>query len=62
MNAPEDTDKSDTDYVTLDDLAAYGLTLAEVRRLDPAPVEYMALDDRPSWLRAELAELLGGGA
>jgi hypothetical protein len=58
MNATEATGIGDTRYVTLADLAAYGLTLADVRRLDPAPVEYTALDDSPCWRRDELLPLL----
>jgi hypothetical protein len=54
----DEEDMGDTRFVTLDDLASYGLTLAEVRRLDPAPVEYRALDGSPCWCRDELLPLL----
>jgi hypothetical protein len=47
-----------TDYLTLDELAPYGITLAELRRLDPAPVERVALDGSPCWVRDELLVLV----
>jgi hypothetical protein len=47
--------------VTIAHLKAYGLTVRDVRRLDPAPVEYVGLDKRPCWLRDELLPLLDEG-
>jgi hypothetical protein len=55
-----DFPSEDRDYYTLDDLAALDLTPADVRRLDPPPVERTALDGGPCWARADLADRLGG--
>jgi hypothetical protein len=49
------------EYLTADDLEALGITVKDIRRLNPQPVEYTALDGRPCWRRDELAELLGEG-
>jgi len=46
------------DYLTVDDLEALGVTIEEVRRLDPPPVEYTALDGRPCWRRDDLLDAL----
>jgi hypothetical protein len=47
------------DYIiTIEELAAYDITLADVRQLDPAPVERTGRDGWPCWLREELAPLL----
>jgi hypothetical protein len=48
------------DDLTADDLEALGITVEDIRRLDPQPVEYTALDGRPCWRRDDLADLLGG--
>jgi len=48
------------DYLTADDLELLGVTVEDVRRLDPQPMEYIGLDGRPCWRRDDLAELLGG--
>jgi hypothetical protein len=48
------------DYLTANDLALDGITLEEVRRLDPPPVEYTALDGGPCWCREELVEVERG--
>ena len=47
-------------HITADELAEQGLTPADVSRRCPWAVEYTALDGRPCWLRADLAELLDG--
>jgi hypothetical protein len=49
---------TDTRIITLDMLADLGYGLADVRGLDPAPVEYTALDGRPCWLAEYLLPLL----
>ena len=46
-------------YVTAADLAAYDLTVEDVRRRCPWAVEYTALDGRPCWRREGLTPLLG---
>jgi hypothetical protein len=56
----KDLPSEDRDILTLDDLAALDLTPADVRRLDPPPVEPTALDGGPCWARAEVADRLGG--
>jgi hypothetical protein len=48
------------DFLTADDLEALAITVEDIRRLDPQPVEYVALGDRPCWRRDDLAELLEG--
>jgi hypothetical protein len=40
--------------VTVDTLAPYDLTEADVRRLWPRATPYIALDGRPCWLTADL--------
>jgi hypothetical protein len=44
--------------ITAAELADYALTPDDVRRLDPQPVEYTAIDGGPCWLREDLAGLL----
>jgi hypothetical protein len=46
------------EYLTADDLDALGVTVEDVRRLDPQPVEYTSLDGRPCWRRDELVDAL----
>jgi hypothetical protein len=48
------------EYFTPDDLEVLGITVEDVSRLDPQPVEYTALDGRPCRRRDDVAELLGG--
>jgi hypothetical protein len=45
-------------YITIPELADYGLTPQDVRRLYPWAVEYTALDGSPCWMRADLGEPL----
>jgi hypothetical protein len=61
---PGDGPDRDDDLLTAADLAAYGLTPQDVRRLCPWAVEYTALDGGPCWQAEDLAPLLdqGGGA
>jgi hypothetical protein len=49
-------------YVTLAELEGLGWTGDDVRRLDPRPIEYVALDGSPCWPRADLVPLLGDAA
>jgi hypothetical protein len=46
------------DYLTADDLETRGITVEDVRRLDPPPVEHTGHGRRPCWRRDDLAELL----
>jgi hypothetical protein len=52
------SDDLGTDYVTVADLAPYGLTSEDVRRGCPHAVEYTALDGSACWLAQDLSELL----
>jgi hypothetical protein len=45
--------------ITAEELAGIGLSAADVRRLAPHAVEYVALDGGACWRREDLAELLG---
>jgi hypothetical protein len=47
-----------TELVTIDELEAAGLTLADVRQRCRGAVERLDLDGRLCWLRDELAPLL----
>jgi hypothetical protein len=49
---------TDSRYVTLDELAAAGLTVDDVLQRCPHAIEYRALDGSPCWRRADLAPLL----
>jgi hypothetical protein len=51
------TPPAERDLVTEADLLQLGIALADVRRLDPAPTEYVALGGSPARLVADLAEL-----
>jgi hypothetical protein len=48
--------------VTAADLAAHGLTPADVRRSCPWAVEYTAIGGDPCWRREDLALLFDGRA
>jgi hypothetical protein len=49
------------DYLGDDDLEARGITVEEIRLLDPPPTEYRVDGGRPCWRRDELADLHSGG-
>ena len=49
-----------SDYITLDDLEAAGLTVQEVRERCPHATTYTALGGQPCWLREQLTVLLPG--
>jgi hypothetical protein len=49
---------SSSGIVTLDDLHSAGLTERDVRKRCPHAVEYVAIDGRPCWHRANLLALL----
>jgi hypothetical protein len=47
------------EYLKASDLAPYGFTTEDVRRLCQGAVEYVALDGSPCWRREYIAPLLG---
>jgi hypothetical protein len=47
-------------YLTADDLESFDITVEDIRRLEPQPVEYVGLDGRPCRRLEALAAYLGG--
>jgi hypothetical protein len=47
-------------YVAAAEMVDHDMTPADVHRLCPWAVEYLALDGLPCWLREDLAPLLNG--
>jgi hypothetical protein len=55
---PDDTPRSQPDYLTAADLADIGLAPGDVPRRCPWAVEYVALDGSPCWCAEDLEALV----